>query len=413
MANSPSTPQYNTYDYMDVCVYNPGDDPTWFGEDIDIEGDDEFTNTNIKSSGAHAIGYDADYYYLAFAGHDNIFDEGAIYFTKSKDGDEWDDAIPLTEESNGLVESYPSIVCYKGTVLVVYQADRGHDNTDIMLLASFNSGDSWARYNITNSPRIEITPSICMDTGTGDEMVYLAYIDADTGECVTAGAKLGDLSNWKTGIVSDGGWTLDAQLPSIAFNNTTYKVMVCYSDRTDTISEHRIYFSSTGDVTNWPSPVVVTQDCMEPRHEKMPSLAINPNTGVPGIAYFYGIGTASSIRFIKAADSSGASFNPPVCISQDCVSPYWMYKSPSLWCEESSRWLLSWYGGTFTFDSRCWFSESLDDGVDWSLRSRINDNDNADVKSPVLTSDGENVIVAWADYREDHYEIAIDHGTHK
>jgi hypothetical protein len=410
MANSPSTPQYNTYGYTYVRVYNPGDDPTWFGDDIDIVGDDVFYDTNIRSSGAHAIGCDNDHYYLAFAGDDNA-DEGAIYFTRSRDGDRWDDARPLTDEGNGLKESYPSLVCYKGNVLIAYQAAMGHD-FDIMLLASFDYGETWASYNITNSPMSnEISPSICMDTRSGEEVLYVAYIHAETGECVAAGAGLDNPSNWKIGIVSDGGWTLDAELPSIAFNHKTDEIMVCYSDRTDTIINHRIYFSSTKDVTDWPSPVVVTQDCTDTWREIYPSLAINPNTGVPGIAYSYG-SYEYSIRFIKATDETGSTFNPPVCVTGDCNNPTYYCRSASLCCEKSSRWLLSWYGGGEFTNSRCWFSESMDDGVEWRSKRKLNDTF-AVAYNPVLVSDDENVIVAWADYREDHYEIAIDHGTHR
>lgn len=411
MANSPSTPQYNTYQYINISVYNPGEDPTWFGDDIDINGDDAFYDTNIRSSGGHAIGCDSDNYYLAFAGDDNV-KEGAIYFTKSKDGDEWMNAKPLTDPRNGLIESYPSLVCYRGTVCIAYQAEMGHD-TDIMLLVSYDKGDSWASYNITNShPENEITPSICMYKSTGEEYLYVAYIDADTGECVAAGAKIGDLTNWKYGIVSDGGWALDAELPSIAFNQTTHKVMVCYSDRTDASLYHRIYFSSTEDVTNWKSPVVVTQDCPDFWREIYPSLAINPNTGVPGIAYSYGPSPDYAIRFIKATDDTGSTFNPPICVTGDCNNPVYNCRSASLWCEKSSRWLLSWYGGNMYNNSRCWFSESMDDGVEWRSKRKLNDAFDI-AYNPVLTSDGENVIVAWAEYREDPYEIAIEHGTHR
>ncbi len=416
MANSPSTPQYNTYGYTYVWVYNPGEDPTWFGDDIDINGDDVFYDTNIRSSGAHAIGRGSDHYYLAFAGDDNS-NEGAIYFTRSRDGNRWDDAIPLTDEGNGLIESYPSLVCHKGIICIAYQAAMGHD-FDIMLLASYDYGETWASYNVTNSPmNNELRPSICMDTRTGEEVLYVAYIHAETGECIAAGAGLDDLSTWKPGIVSDGGWALNAELPSIAFNDKTDRIMVCYSDRTDAAVYNRIYFSSTKDVTDWPSPVIVTQDCTDTWREIMPSLAINPNTGVPGIAYSYGgyISPDYSIRFIKATDATGSTFNPPVCVTGNCTNPNFNYRGASLCCEKSSRWLLSWYGGGEFTNRRCWFSESMDDGVEWTYRRYLNDDLSTEAYSPVMTSDGENVIVAWSEYRDApfHYEIVIDHGTHR
>lgn len=130
--------------------------------------------------------------YIAWAGPDGI------YFDRSTDGGlsfgsdavieempgGWDFDIPGISRCNGL----PFTVCdnsdseHSGNIYVLWSDQRnGLDNTDIFIIKSDDSGNTWTdplKVNTDNTVSHQFLPNICVDPVTG--IIYVVYYDRST-----------------------------------------------------------------------------------------------------------------------------------------------------------------------------------------------------------------------------------------
>lgn len=412
MATSPSDPSYNTYDYIDVQVYQPGTDPTYFQEpNFNITENTGTLNPYTFSSGQHNIFIEGEDAFLTFWAESTT--EGAVYFSRSKNkGTSWSNAKAITSEANGAKEINPSLASYKDHILIAYQSNYGGNN-NIRLMRSTNQGTNWDEYVVTSSPIEEITPSVCIVPQPTGYFAIVAYIDNTNELLKVAIARSTNLDDWTHYQVSDNTWDIMPQTPSIAYNLVTKVLMVAWSDLADGVSGRKVYFDKSINGKVWGIDTPISDNWTTNILEVNPSLAINPLNGIAGVCYRRGTpGNRTTIQFVRASDSYATSFLPAKNISTIYLEGY--NDNPSLTCDSSGRWLASFsYYFQFATNAECWFNESIDDGITWNMLNILNDAYRPGVKYPTISSSGSDVCVAWTDYRNSIGEIWVAHGTHR
>ncbi|MCD6218640.1 exo-alpha-sialidase [bacterium] len=408
MASSPSSPMYHTYNFFKIHVADSS--ATIFGDDIFIfnpGGASHWAGTE----GRHNMIADGDNFYLSFNSlyvSPQYWAKGDIHFVKSTDGGEtWQEPARLTNEPTyGDILHYTSMA-KKGNVL--YIAHERVSQSSIYyfdILKSDDDGESWDVWYASTSGKH--MPSICVDPYSTEEKVYVAY--SEDKESIWVASKNGAnpwVFNQVSDIIDPG---MDVVYPDIAFNPVSEKIMACWSDEAAVSAGSRVCFDSSSDGVNWGADIFVSVDWMSGLDEKNPILAVNPSTGIAGILYDYNrYPTALDLLFVKSVDANATSFMPEVVVFS---SAEFMFSS-SLFCEESDRWLASWYSAPDIFTNQdCYFKESMDGGSTWINEQMINDPVHPNAYNPGLASNGSDVCIGWMDQRDIGDEIWIDHGEH-
>ncbi|MEE4116403.1 MAG: sialidase family protein, partial [Marinilabiliaceae bacterium] len=156
----------------------------------DTEGDCQ-DDDNTMEGAVPAVGNNGEIY-IAWAGPEGI------YFDKSTDGGlsfgtdmvlapmpgGWGFDVPEISRCNGM----PFTVCdisdseHSGNIYVLWSDQRnGLDNTDIFIIKSEDSGNTWTdplKVNNDNTVSHQFFPNICVDPVTG--IIYIVYYDRST-----------------------------------------------------------------------------------------------------------------------------------------------------------------------------------------------------------------------------------------
>jgi hypothetical protein len=411
MATSPSSPQYNTYDYMTINVYDPGSDPTWLHDDIPIEGDTAFTNTSTFSAAGRNLHADDKTSYLTFFGSNNV-SEGAVYFCKSTDdGDTWTTAIPITSTGDGLIEQNPSMWAQSNLILIAYEKGSTASGWDLRLAVSDDYGDTWSNCVVLNDPSANQNyPSICV-IPAANYHVFIAYFDSAASKCVVADAFESNLTAWTLTTINSDPFTHSTEAPSIVYNSKTSKLNLAFGDFTSSTTHRRIWFASTNTLLDWNKPEIVHEDSVQPGyHDSFPSLSYDTSTGIPAILYRH-YSSYGTIRFIKATNANATAWNTPVEITDPYSNEY--CGKPGLFFE-SGRWLATWSQGSISnYSIR--LHESFDGGLSF-IQNGYYVNDlwySSSAFNAGIAADGGNVLIAWTDNRSGRQEVYVEHGTHR
>ncbi len=408
MASSPASPAYQTYNFFEIQVSDVSE--TVFSDDIFIFNPGG-ANHWAGTEGRHNMIADGDNFYFTFNSlyvSPQYWAKGDIHFVKSTDGGEtWSDPARLTNEPTyGDILHYTSLAKKGNTLYIAHERVSQSTIYYFDILKSDDDGESWDVWFESTSGKH--TPSICVDPYSAEEKVYVAY--SEDKESIWVACKNG-ASPWEFNQVSDiiqAG--KDVIYPDIAFNPVTEKIMVCWSDEASVLSGTRICFDSSDDGINWGTDVFISDGWLSGLDEYNPILAVNPITGIAGILYDYNrYTTTRNLLFVKSVDANMTSFMPEVVVFSSAEFVF----SSSLFCEESGRWLASWYSAPDMFTNQdCFFKESIDGGSTWLNEQKINDPVHPNAYNPVLASNGSDVCIGWMDQRDIDDKIWVDHGVH-
>ena len=416
MATSPSSPQYQTYNYFEINVV-PTPLNTRFGNDVPIPGQDTLSaDVNIIFTDSRSIACDGNNYYLVFANM-NSFNIGYLLFTRSTDGgDTWSPAVPITNPSDESDEIHPSIVVCNDDVYIAYEYSW-NSGIKVDILHSSDNGVNWTSLNPPTLVNGSYFPILAVDNNSDHETLYVTYVhnEETAGRVWVGRAFTDDLQNWDCHQVNDNTIPdISVFAPFIAFDPNFNAVMVAWENELEQrLSATNAYFDICHDWPSWGTDVKVS-NAPSPR-EWEPRIAVNPLTGVPGIIYRRDIEGVyrDELRFTKATDRFATAFLPTINISDN--EWIWVsHHSASIACSVDGRWMVaSSREDDYGFPAIIYFDESLDNGVTWGTDKAINDVPDGNYAfTPVLATTGRDVCVAWSDPRSGQFEMYIDNGTY-
>ncbi|UCE72956.1 MAG: BNR-4 repeat-containing protein [Methanomassiliicoccales archaeon] len=379
-----------------------GDAP--FSENKIVNNDTADATQNAPSMAVDATGT----VYIAW--EDNRRGDMDIFFSKSLDGGEtWTSDVKISTDINNETQSAPSLaVDADGDIYVVWQDDRNGD-WDIYFAKSENGGNSWTNPNIkisTDDTNLsQQYPSLTVDSSGN---LYTIWADQRWGNWDIYFAK--SINGGITWIESDTPINSDAlgttQInPDIAVDSTG-TLYAAWQDNID--GDYDIHFAnSTNGGTSWSLPNKKINTEASGQDQYNPSI----DAGTTGKVYlawedYRNDATNADIYFAKSTDGGGSWTKSIAPISTDPTNSHQTY--PSLVLGPTGTIYVAWQDIRSGSDYDIYFTYSIDQGGSW-IYPNLRVNDDPVGKAQDLPTIGvgatSNVHVAWADYRNDHYDI--------
>lgn len=431
-AYAPGEPD-DTYDYRVYFTMSDDNGNSW---STPLEISDSNTATrNI----APKIEVDGDDVHVVWLGSPSGTELVLYYASSSNEGTSFGTGTQLSGSST---VSDLSITC-NGDNLVVSWSESGTDESSAMKARASSNGGNTFNSELTVSSADDISVNAPSSTNDGSNNFYISWtrIDSNDNNKIVVARSTNSGTSWNTPVqVDDVGDDTQRGLSSITASSSRVGVIwVDVYDGNGASSDADIFYSySTNDGSSWSSMEEAGSDQYYEADSYATALAHSNN-------YLYSVywdggdndpqgdsngndvmNDDGDIFFRRSADD-GESWDDAVVISNSdddgrsydppsYSSYYYSYYRSDISASSSNVYVV-W--SNYDYDKTQWeirFSASSNSGSTWSEPEVISANDDeVNSYAPTIISNGDDIYVAWQQYRSDSttfsYDIVYRHSS--
>jgi hypothetical protein len=183
-------------------------------------------------------------------------------------------------------------------------------------------------------------------------------------------------------------------------------------------SNARVFFSKSTDAGNtWSSNLIISQD-IDNFSCAIPHISLDAFGNIYVAYSWWDTGSDNrDIYFTKSTDS-GVSFSPPIIVNDSAEVLSQVYPACAVDSSGQNVYVVWQDWRNPQYDTDIYFARSTDGGTSFLSSMRVNDDDSAKQRYPVVACDdsGQNIYVAWMDNRDTlhgwdvYFSRSIDYG---